>query len=151
MAQWAKRPPLKLEVPGSNPRGWFNGRAGNRDPFRWLETARGLEPIRLIGRAQCSPGDWPLPRYKGCPNVSFRCLSDKITVFVFQLLYLARRANWTLQLKVFDINRQAERRFLIGLSFPSRRELLQLPGQNDRRKQLQKWRLAAQQLSAAAA
>ena len=42
VAQWAKRPPLKLEVPGSNPRGWFNGRAGNRDPFRWLETARGL-------------------------------------------------------------------------------------------------------------
>ena len=33
MAQWAKRPPLKLEAPGSNPRGWFNGRAGNRDPF----------------------------------------------------------------------------------------------------------------------
>ena len=57
VAQWAKRPPLKLKVPGSNPRGWFNGRrAGNRDPFRWLETARGLEPIRLIGRAQCFPG-----------------------------------------------------------------------------------------------
>ena len=50
MAQWAKRSPLKLEAQGSNPRGWFNGRAGNRDPFRWLETARGLEPIRLIGR-----------------------------------------------------------------------------------------------------
>ena len=31
VAQWAKRPPLKLEVPGSSPRGWFNGRAGNRD------------------------------------------------------------------------------------------------------------------------
>ena len=39
---WAKSPPLKLEVLGSNPRGWFNGRAGNRNPFRWLETARGL-------------------------------------------------------------------------------------------------------------
>ena len=23
VAQWAKRPPLKLEVPGSSPRGWF--------------------------------------------------------------------------------------------------------------------------------
>ena len=34
VAQWAKRPPLKLEVLGSNLRGWFNGRAGNRDPFR---------------------------------------------------------------------------------------------------------------------
>ena len=58
MAQWAKRPPLKLEVPGSSPRGWFNGRAqaGNRDPFRWLETARGLSPIRLMGRAQYFPG-----------------------------------------------------------------------------------------------
>ena len=56
MEQWAKRPPLKLEVPGSNPRGWFNGRAGNRDPCRWLETARGLSPIRLIGRAQYFPG-----------------------------------------------------------------------------------------------
>jgi hypothetical protein len=56
VAQWAKRPPLKLEVPGSSPRGWFNGRAGNRDPFRWLETARGLSPIRLIGRAQYFPG-----------------------------------------------------------------------------------------------
>ena len=55
VAQWAKRPPLKLEVPDSNPRGWFNGRAGNRDPFRWLETARGLSPIRLIGRAQYFP------------------------------------------------------------------------------------------------
>ena len=42
VAQWAKRLPLKLEVPGSNPRGWFNGRAGNRDPFRRLETARGF-------------------------------------------------------------------------------------------------------------
>ena len=51
-----KRPPLKLEVSGSSPRGWFNSRAGNRDPFRWLETARGLSPIRLIGRAQCFPG-----------------------------------------------------------------------------------------------
>ena len=60
MAQWAKRPPLKLEVTpstkqntpgGSNPRGWFNGRAGNRDPFRWLETARGLytDPIDRKG------------------------------------------------------------------------------------------------------
>ena len=57
MAQWAKRPPLRLEVPGSHPRRWFNGpsRAGTRDPFRWLETARGLEPIRLIGRAQYFP------------------------------------------------------------------------------------------------
>ena len=72
MAQWAKRPPLKLEVPGSSPRGWFNGRAGNRDPFRWLETARGLEPIRLIGRAQCFPGGLAVPRYKGCP---YRILS----------------------------------------------------------------------------
>ena len=27
--------------PGSEPRGWFNGRAGNRDPSRWLETAFG--------------------------------------------------------------------------------------------------------------
>ena len=42
--------------PGFEPRGWFNGRAENRDPLRWLETARGLEPIRLIGRAQCFPG-----------------------------------------------------------------------------------------------
>ena len=56
MAQWAKRPPLKQAVSGSSPRGWFNGRAGNRDPFRWLETARGLSPIRLIGRAQYFPG-----------------------------------------------------------------------------------------------
>ena len=56
VAQWAKRPPLKLDVPGSSPHRWFNGRAGNRDPFRWLETARGLEPIRLIGRAQYFPG-----------------------------------------------------------------------------------------------
>ena len=55
MAQWAKRPPLKLEVPGLNPRGWFNGRAWNHDPFRWLETAPGLSPIRLIGRAQYFP------------------------------------------------------------------------------------------------
>ena len=62
MAQWAKRPPLKLEVPGSRPRGWFNGRAGNRDPLRWLETARGLSPIRLIGRAQCFPGGLAVPR-----------------------------------------------------------------------------------------
>ena len=62
VAQWAQRPPLKLEVPGSNTWGCFTGRAGNHDPFRWLETARGLQPIRLIGRAQCFPGDLPLPR-----------------------------------------------------------------------------------------
>ena len=94
VAQWAKRPPLKLEVPGSNPRGFFNGRAGNRDPFRWLETARGLEPIRLIERAQCFPGDWPFPRYKGCPNASFRCLSDEITrVFVCVRRLVTRSHN----------------------------------------------------------
>ena len=32
VAKWAKRPPLKQDVPGFNPRGWLNGRAGNRDP-----------------------------------------------------------------------------------------------------------------------
>ena len=62
VAQWAKRPPLKLEVPASKPRDWFNGRAGNRGPFRWLETARGLSPIRLIGRAQYFPGRPAVPR-----------------------------------------------------------------------------------------
>ena len=56
MTQWAKRPPLKQEVLGSKPRGRFNGRAENRDPLRWLETARGLPLIRLIVRAQCFPG-----------------------------------------------------------------------------------------------
>ena len=56
VAKWAKRPPLNQEDQGSNPPGWFIGRAGNRDPFRWLETARGLELIRLIGRAQYSRG-----------------------------------------------------------------------------------------------
>ena len=40
MAQWAKRPPQKQEVPGSNPRG-STGRAGNRDPFRWLDFGNG--------------------------------------------------------------------------------------------------------------
>ena len=55
VAQWAKRLPLKPEVPGSTPRGWFNGRAGNRDPLRWLETAWGLEPIRLIGTSANIP------------------------------------------------------------------------------------------------
>ena len=49
----------------------------------------------------------------------------------------------------FEFDMQAGRRSLIRLSFPSRRELLQLPGQNDRQKQLQKWRLAAQRLVAA--
>ena len=86
MAQWAKRPPLKLEVPGSNPRGWFNGRAGNRDPFRWLETARGL---------YTHPIDWKgsvFPRRtgrffvkKGDHIASFRCLSDEITSFFLGL------------------------------------------------------------------
>ena len=66
-----------------------------------------------------------------------------------QLLYLARRANWTLQWKVFEFDKQAGRRSLIGLSFSSRRALLQIPGQSDRRRQLQKWRLAAQWLAAA--
>ena len=65
------------------------------------------------------------------------------------LLYLARRANWTLQWKVFEFYRQAGRRSLVGLSFPMRREHLHLPGQDGRRKQLLKWRLAAQRLSAA--
>ena len=66
VAQWVKRPPLKLEVPGSHPRagGWFNGRAGNRDPFRWLETARGLSFIRLIGRARYFPGGLAASSFK---------------------------------------------------------------------------------------
>ena len=79
-----KAPPLKLEVPGSNPRGWFIGRAGNRDPFRWLETARGL---------YTHPIDWKgsvFPRrtgrffvIKGVLSASFRCLSDETTSFFF--------------------------------------------------------------------
>ena len=77
MAQWAKRPPLKLEVPGSNPRGSFNGRTGNRDLIRGLETARGLSPIRLVGWAQCFPGGLAVSSLKGCPNASFRCLSEE--------------------------------------------------------------------------
>ena len=83
VAQWAKRPPLKLEAPGSNPRGWFNGRAGNRDPFRWLETVRGLSPIRLIGRAQCFPGGLAAGFLvkKGVHIASFRCLSDETLSF----------------------------------------------------------------------
>ena len=53
-----------------------------------------------------------------------------------QLLYLTRRANWILHWDVFDIARTAGRRSLIGFSFPSRRELLQIPGQSDRRQRL---------------
>ena len=49
----------------------------------------------------------------------------------------------------FEFDRPVGRRSLVGLSFQSRREILQLPGQDDRRKQLKKWRLAAQRLSTA--
>ena len=69
----------------------------------------------------------------------------------YQLLCFTRRANWILHWNVFEFDRQAGRRSLIGLSFPSRRELLQFPGQIDRRQKLQKWRLAAQRLAASAA
>ena len=55
------------------------------------------------------------------------------------LLYLARRANWTIQWKVFEFDRQAGRRSLVGLSFPMRKEHLYLPGQDGRRKQLSKY------------
>ena len=82
VAQWAKRPPLKLEVPGSSPRGWFNGRAGNRDPFRWLETARELSPIRLIGGAQYfGRGTGRFFVQKGVHIASLRCLSDETLRF----------------------------------------------------------------------
>ena len=67
----------------------------------------------------------------------------------FHLLYLARRANWTLQWKVFEFDRPAGRRSLVGLSLPMRRELLHLTGQDARKKQLSKWRLAVQRLAAA--
>ena len=78
VAQWAERPTLKLEVPGSNPPGWFHGRAGNRDPFHWLETARGLSPIRWIGRAQYFPGGLAASSLKkGVYIASFRCLGDE--------------------------------------------------------------------------
>ena len=65
------------------------------------------------------------------------------------LLYLARRANWTLQWNIFGFDRQAGRWSLVGLTFPMRKEHLHLPGQDGRRKQLSKWRLAAQRLAAA--
>ena len=65
------------------------------------------------------------------------------------LLYLARRANWTLKWKVFEFDRQPGRRSLVGLSFPMLREHMYLSGQDGRRKQLSKWPLAAQRLPAA--
>ena len=49
VAQWAKRPPLKLEVPGSNPRGWFKR-------SRWES-----RPLSLVGSgagAVTHPTDW---------------------------------------------------------------------------------------------
>ena len=38
---------------------------------------------------------------------------------------------------------------MVGLIFPMRKELLHLPGQDGRKKQLLKWRLAAQRLATA--
>ena len=78
VAQWAKLPPLKLEVPGSSPRGWFNGRARNRDPFRWLETARGLytHPIDQAGTV-FPRGTGRFLVKKGVHIAPFRCLSDE--------------------------------------------------------------------------
>ena len=52
--------------------------AGNRDPFRWLETARGLSPVRLIGRTQCfPPGTGRFLVQKGVHITSFRCPSEE--------------------------------------------------------------------------
>ena len=80
MAQWAKRPPLKLEFPGSSPRDWFNGRVGNRDPFRWLETAWRLYSRPIDGKGSVFPR--VIARFlvkKGVHIASFRCLSEEIT------------------------------------------------------------------------
>ena len=97
VAQWAKRPPLKVrlrkrpslkqKVPGSNPNGWVNGRDGNRDPFRWLETAQGLSPIRLIGRAQYFPGGLAVSSLKGVHIASFLCLSKETLSFFMCFAY----------------------------------------------------------------
>ena len=44
VAQWAKRPSLKLEVTGSNTRGWFNGRAWDRNPYAGWKQRGGCYP-----------------------------------------------------------------------------------------------------------
>ena len=49
MAQWAKRPPQKQEVPGSNPRGWFKR-------SRWES-----RPLLLVGNG-AGAGTHPIDR-----------------------------------------------------------------------------------------
>ena len=85
MAQWAKRPPLKLEVPDSSPRGWFKR-------SRWES-----RPLSLVGNG-AGAGTHPTDRAgsvfprgsgrflvkKGVHIASFRCRSEATLSVFFQ-------------------------------------------------------------------
>ena len=79
VAQWAKRPPLKQEVPGSKPRVWFNGRAGNRDPAQLVGNGAGAVTLLIDRKGSESAFPRVTGRFlvkKGVHIAFFRCLSD---------------------------------------------------------------------------
>ena len=93
MAQWAKRPPLKLEVPDSDLRGWFRSRWESR-------------PLSLVGNGAAAVTH-PIDRAgsvfprgtgrflvtKGVHIASFRCLSDETLSSFLTGVEMVRRCH----------------------------------------------------------
>ena len=80
-----KRPPLKLEVPGSNPRGWFNSIWESR-PLSLVGNGAGAVTHPIDREGSVFPrGTGHFLVKKGVHIASFRCLSDE-TLSCFCLL-----------------------------------------------------------------
>ena len=84
VAQWAKRPPLKLEVPGSNPRGWFKRSRWESRPLSLVGNGAGAVTHPIDRKGSVFPrGTGRFLVIQGVHIASFRCLSDEITSFFF--------------------------------------------------------------------
>jgi hypothetical protein len=78
VAQWAKRPPLKQEVPRSSPRGWFKRSRWESRPLSLVGNGAGAgtHPIDRVGSV-FPRGTGRFLVKKGVHIASFRCLSDE--------------------------------------------------------------------------
>ena len=78
VAQWAERPPMKLDVPGSSPRGWFKRLRWESRPLSLVGNGAGAvtHPTDRAGRV-FPRGTGRFLVEKGVHIACVRCLSDE--------------------------------------------------------------------------